>query len=155
MLIMMAGDSIASVCTVYAVESNSDKSCRFVRRERRCVSDIFTELGPIYTHRSYRMTENEFWKLYSLLAPYYPKKRNCKRKRSNIESNPDIILNKKIDLSLRLSVAMRYFAGGCPLDIICSHGIGMSDVYHSVWGITDKINICPKLEVKFPTYHKK
>ena len=59
-LIMMAGASITSVCIVYAVESNSETSCRFVRRKRRRVSNMFTELGPIYTRRSYCMTENEF-----------------------------------------------------------------------------------------------
>ena len=133
MLILIAGDIIASVCTIYAVESNSDKSRRFVRLERHCVSDMFSELVPIYTHRSYCMTENEFWKLYSLLAPHYLKKRNCQHKRSNIGSNPDSIPNKNIDVSLRLSVAIIYFAGRCPLNIMCFHRIGMSDVYHSVW----------------------
>ena len=78
MLTMMAGASISLVYIVYTIESNSDKSRRFVRRERRCVSDMFTELGPIYTRISYCMTENDIWKIYSLLAPYYPKKRNCK-----------------------------------------------------------------------------
>ena len=99
MLIMMAGASVSSVCAMYAVEYNSDKSRRFVSRKRRCVSDIFSELGPIYTRRSYRMTENEFWKLYSLIAPYYPKKKNRKRKRGNgygnSGSNPESIPNKK------------------------------------------------------------
>ena len=118
MLIMMVRANIESVCTVYAFESNSDKSRRFLRRKRHCVSDMFTGLGPIYTRRSYRMTDNEFWKLYRFFSTYYPKKTNCKRKRSNIGSNPDSIPNKKIDLSLQLGVAIRYFAGGCPLDIV-------------------------------------
>ena len=97
MLIMMAGASVSSVCDMYAVESNSDKSRRFVSHKRQCVSDIFSELGPIYTRRCYRMIENEFWKLYSLIAPYYPKKKNHKRNRcngyGNSGSNPESIPN--------------------------------------------------------------
>ena len=35
-----------------------------------------------------------------------------------------------------------------------SHGIGYNDVYHSVWRITDAINLCPKLGITFPTCHE-
>ena len=38
---------------------------------------------------------------------------------------------------------------------MCSHGIGISNVYHSVWGIKDAINLCPKLEIKFPSCYGK
>ena len=73
MLIMMVDASVSSVCAMYTVESNSDKSRHFASRKRRYVSNIFSELGPIYARRSYHMIENEFWTLYSLIAPYYPK----------------------------------------------------------------------------------
>ena len=52
-----------------------------------------------------------------------------------------------------MSAAIRYYAGGYPLDIMVSHGIGYNDVYHSVWEMTDAINLCPKLAIKFPTCH--
>ena len=48
---------------------------RFVRRKRNCVSNIFAELGPTFTKRSYRMSELSFWKLYNMVAPFYPKQK--------------------------------------------------------------------------------
>ena len=125
---------------------------RFVTRDRRCVSDIFSDLGPYFVRRSYRMTEEEFWKLFNLIEPFYPKeKKNCKRKR---RWKNDCAPNKKIQKSLRLSAAIRYYASGCPLDIMSSHGIGYNDVYNSVWSIMDAINSCPKLRIEFPTSHE-
>ena len=55
-----------------------------------------------------------------------------------------------------MSGAIRYFVGSSPLDIVSLHGIGLNDVYGSVWGIIDAINSgCPKLNFKFPTCHEK
>ena len=97
---------------------------RFVRRKRKCVSDIFAELGPTFTKRSYRMSETSFWKLYNMVAPFYPKqkRRRKRRARRGKQNYP----NKKIVISLRLSIAIRYFAGGCPLDTMSAHGVGFN-----------------------------
>ena len=45
---------------------------RFIRRKRRIMSDIFSELGPYYTQRSYRMKEQSFWQLYNMIKPFSP-----------------------------------------------------------------------------------
>ena len=45
---------------------------RFVRRKRRIMSDIFSELGSYYTQRSYRMQEQHFWQLYNMIKPFSP-----------------------------------------------------------------------------------
>ena len=113
---------------------------------------MFSELGPCWVKRSYRMTEEEFWKLLNLILPYYPKKQASKKRKRRMKS--DCCPNKKIPQSLRLSAALRYFAGGCPIDIMSSHGIGFNDVYNSVWRIIDAINTCPKLAIRFPTCHE-
>ena len=63
--------------------------------------------------------------------------------------------NEKIATSFRLSISIRYFACGCPLDIMSSHGVGFNDVYNSIWEIVDAINLCPQITIKFPTYHQK
>ena len=61
----------------YSLFSESERVSRiFVRRRRRCVSDIFSELGQINTRRAYRMDGTTFWKLYNMLEPYYPHKRS-------------------------------------------------------------------------------
>ena len=45
---------------------------------------------------------------------------------------------------------MRYFAGGSYLDITISHGIGKTDVYHSIWAVVHATNRCPGLQFQFP-----
>ena len=57
-------------------------------------------------------------------------------------------------LTLRLSIAIRYFAGASPSDLMSSHGVGYSDVYRSVWIIVDTINLCPDLSISFPSRSK-
>ena len=63
-------------------------------------------------------------------------------------------MNGGISMTLRLSIAIRYFAGGSPFDLMTSHGVGYSDVYRSIWIIVDMINICPNLSIKFPSRFK-
>ena len=76
-LVMM---SCAALLEVYHNMTDEEKQFKsFVRRKRRCVSDIFKELGPYWVKRSYRMTEDEFWKLFNIIHPYYPKSNKSKR----------------------------------------------------------------------------
>ena len=35
-------------------------------------SDIFSELGPYNTQRSYWMKEQHFWQLYNMIKPFSP-----------------------------------------------------------------------------------
>ena len=78
MLVMMSCAALVEICHDMTNQYKNDR--RFVSRKRRCVSDIFSELGPYWVKRSYIMTEDEFWKLFNLIHPYYPK--NNKRKRT-------------------------------------------------------------------------
>ena len=63
-------------------------------------------------------------------------------------------MNGGIPMTLRLSITIRYFAGGSPLDLMSSHGVGYCDVYRSIWMIVDMINTCPNLSIKFPSRFK-
>ena len=58
---------------------------RFIRRKRKSVSDIFSELGPYYVRRAYRMDETQFWKLYNIIYKTYPraKKKETRRARQD------------------------------------------------------------------------
>ena len=58
--------------------------------------------------------------------------------------------NGIIPSSLRLSAAIRYFAGGSVYDIALSHGIGIKDVYKLAWRVVDAINQTKKLNIVFP-----
>ena len=119
------------------------RSRRFVPRKRKCVEVIFKELGPYHVRRSYRMQEATFWKLNSLLLPYLPKQR--KRKRGWTP-------NGAITSAIKLSMAICYFAGASPHDLMSSHGIGYNNICNGVWDVVDAVNLCPQLQLKFPGY---
>ena len=115
-----------------------------VKRERVPVETIFARLGARLFKKCYRMPETLFWKLDGLLKPHMHK--NKKRKRG---STP----NGDIPKSAKLSMALRWFAGGEPADIFQVHGVHYSEVYTGVWETVDAINLCPTLQMSFPSDH--
>ena len=114
------------------------RSRRFVQRKRKCVDVIFKEIGPYHVRRSYRMKEATFWKLNSLLLPYLPKKHKQKRGWTP---------NGAISSLMKLSMAICYFAGASPHDLMLSHGIGYNDAYNGVWDVVDAVNVYPQLKI--------
>ena len=61
------------------------------------------------------------------------------------------IHNGETRLGIHLGVALRYFAGGSYLDITITHGIGKTDVYHSVGAVVHAMNRCTRLQFRFLT----
>jgi len=59
--------------------------------------------------------------------------------------------NSLIDSELRLSAAIRYFAGGRPDDICLVHGISHTEVFNSVWKVVDAVINCESLHIGYPT----
>ena len=62
--------------------------------------------------------------------------------------------NGLIPSSIRLSCAIRYFAGGSPYDIAIAHGISIRSVYISVWRTVDAVNNTEALDIIFPNYQQ-
>lgn len=118
------------------------------QRTRRYINNIFTELGPYYVRRAYRMLAPSFWKLLALLDPYL----NSMSKHHKIKGGG--AKNGIISNATRLSCAIRYFAGGRPEDIGLVHGVSHCQVFISVWKIVDAVNQTEALRIKFPTEHK-
>ena len=124
------------------------------KRKRRYINSIFAELGPDMIRRAYRMHSDSFWKLLAILDPHLdsykkqrPKKgRGCKGGAKN----------GSISNGIRLSAAIRYFAGGRPEDIALVHGIAFCEVFTSVWRVVESINACDagELAIVFPEDHK-
>ena len=79
MWITIAGATLVEVFHNMMNTSTNDR--RFAARKRRCVSGVFSELGTYLTRRCYRMIEDEFWKLYNLIAPTYPKENTRNRRK--------------------------------------------------------------------------
>ena len=121
-----------------------------IKRCRRSVSSIMCELGG-YSPRYYRMTGMSFWKLHRLLKEELdnlaaPSQQTRKRKRGGPP-------NGQIESSTRLSIALRYFAGGDPLDIALVHGVSHTEVVKSVWIVVRAVHKTPALDICFPTDH--
>ena len=93
----------------------------FIARRRKPVSEIFAELGPSLTQRAYRMTEASFWVLLSMLEPFL----KCSSETNDEQSSPKMhrngAKNGLIRAEMRLSVTLRFFAGGRPEDIMLVH----------------------------------
>jgi hypothetical protein len=123
-----------------------------IERERKTMNTVFQELGPSYTRRAYRMTEEDsFWSLHKLLYAYLRRPAAYKRNRLVMKG----ATNGLITTPFRLSCAIRYFAGGRPEDISLVHGISHTEVFHSVWMVVDAINQCEELAFTFPEDHGK
>ncbi len=52
-------------------------------------------------------------------------------------------------------MALRYFSGGDPLDILDIHGVKMGEVLESVWEVVDAVHKSHQLEIMFPECHDK
>ena len=139
-----------------------------IKRTRRRVKNLIYETG-FYARRYYRLDPATFWKLHDILKEsielfakreaaiaYQKIKRKRKRKRQNSSHGKKYgggAPNGKISSCLRLSVAIRWFAGGDPLDIALVHGISHSEVYRSVWIVTDAVNNNSTFDIRYPSSH--
>ena len=97
-------------------------------RVRRSVVEIYHCLGPIYFCRAYRMTFTSFWHLHDSLEAKIEdvsaKIRGYNRKDThgaNWSAPP--IPNGLISSSVRLGIALQYFAGGSAYDIMVKFGV--------------------------------
>jgi DDE superfamily endonuclease len=132
-----------------------------IRCVRRSVSNITYELGG-YSRHYYRMTDTTFWTLHHVLKPALEKiakkqkslslhRRPQKKHRTTTKRTAP---NGLIATSIRLSIALHYFAGGDPLDIALVHGVSHSEVFTSVWMIVDAVHNTPKFDIVFPKSHE-
>ena len=103
-----------------------------IRRTRSSVSAMMHALGK-KSKNYYRMRDQSFWKLHSALKDEinkkdYPVSRRSRKKRKR---NPNQNTNGLTCSSVRLSIALRVFSGGCPLDMSLVHGVSCSEVHAS------------------------
>jgi hypothetical protein len=63
-------------------------------------------------------------------------------------------INGPIPQNVRLACAIRYFAGGSPYDLATTFGIGVSEIYDSVWDVVDALNGHPQFSIKYPQSHE-
>jgi hypothetical protein len=148
--LMKHGNFLAVACALVATLEpellglqEKRKGHAFRTRKRKYVNDIFNELGPYYVRRAYRMEPSSFWKLCRLLKPFMVKesKKKCRNGAKN----------GLIPTPTKISVAIRYFAGGSPYDISLVHGISHTEVFRCVWTVVDAVNKCPTFAFGYPS----
>ena len=100
------------------------------------------------------MDYKAFMRLHELLKAGIYKYISNNNNQINYTTRHDLpsfhIHNGEIRSEIHLAVALRYFTGGSYLDITISHGIGKTDVYHSIWAVVHATNRCPRLQFQFP-----
>jgi len=124
-----------------------------IERTRVHVSLVFNQLGPHYTPRAYRMTQDNFFALHRLLFPYVKYRSLRTSGRDHRVRQRKGAANGIVPSSTRLAVAIRYFAGGSPYDLGGLFAISIKEVYRSVGIIVDVINNCHELSIQFPMDH--
>jgi len=133
------------------------------KRARRTVEEVYKCLGPQYFRRAYRMSYASFWKLHNKVAPniieafkqYRRNHRKGGRKgRKGGVYKPPPIPNGYISTSVRLALALRYFAGGSPYDLMVKYGVSHSSVFDSVWIVVEAIKNEREFDIEYPSSHE-
>ena len=96
------------------------------------------------------MKRESFYHLHDILEPrlrelFFPKGGGTR----DVESNRYLI-----DTKTRLSIAIRFFAGADPQDIMQVHDVSLMSVYYSVWCVIDAINTTECLAYDFPSHNE-
>jgi hypothetical protein len=90
-----------------------------IRRARTSMARIARQLDSGNFRKAYMMNEQSFDALVALIKPHMPRRRRSSRSRS--PKGP-------ISVQLRVSMTLRYLAGGSVYDISLYHGVGVSTV---------------------------
>ncbi len=58
--------------------------------------------------------------------------------------------NGPVSTSVRLSCALRYFAGGSTYDIMAKYGLSHASVYESIWVVVETVHSFNELSIEYP-----
>ena len=155
---MLQGSAIVAA---YIADQFCDDDCQYegrlpaaktIKRERTNETDKFlSTMNERLFRKRYRMKKASFFQLLDLVGDHLPPDETSltgnKHKRGRTPNGP-------ITRALRLSMALRYFAGGDPLDIADRHMVGDGEPLRSVWFVVDAIHAVDGLKIKFPTSHR-
>ena len=82
------------------------------------------------------------------------KRRSTRRSTVRQKTWQRFVPNGKIRTSVRLAIALRYFAGGSLYDLAPLYGVGRSDAFHSVWMVVEAIHRTKAFNIVFPQNHE-
>ena len=52
---------------------------------------------------------------------------------------------------MRLAIAIRYFAGASPYNIMVKYGVSHTSVFESVWIVVEAVNQLPAMKIQYPS----
>lgn len=73
--------------------------------------------------------------------------------RQHISNPRPLPPNGEISTSVRLAIALRYFAGGSMYDLSPLYGVGITDCRLSVWYVVQAIHSYPDFAISYPSNH--
>jgi len=114
------------------------------KRKRLDMDKYMSDMDAKLFRRKYRMEKSSFYNLLDIIEDHLPK---GERKQGKTPNGP-------ITNAARLSMALRYCAGGDPLDIADIHGVSEIEVKENLWKVVDAIHLSPPLDIKFPEDHR-
>ena len=104
---------------------------------------IYEMLGPRnYFRQAYHMSYASFNKLAHKLQPFM---KQC--------DFSNAVHNGPIHHYIWVACGICYFAGGSPYDLAMTFGIGVTEVYESVWDVVDAVNKHPEFAIRYPDSH--
>lgn len=140
-------------------------------RIRRSVESVRNEIGDVMFRRAYRMSYSSFLELHNLLEPaliaihkeLMEKASSTRRERTQRTRRHRVgglltqwkrsVPNGVIHTTVRLAIAIRFFAGGCIYDIAPLYGVSRSAAFDSVWMVVEAVHRTQALKIVFPESH--
>ena len=122
------------------------RACPTIPRIRKTVHQNYRALGEYYFRRAYRMSYHTFRQLYS-------KVKNSLHN-TLYKTRTKNAVNGRIPLCSRLGIAICFFAGGDPYDIVQSYGMSHTSVFLSVDAIVETMNSMEEFKIEYPVDHE-
>jgi hypothetical protein len=91
---------------------------------------------------------------YAAIAIYWKNRKRTGWQIGAAGTHPRVT-NGPISSSARLGCALRYFPGGCPIEIMVNFGIGFIDVFVCVWSVVMVVNHLPEFYMLYAASHEK
>ena len=142
-------------------------------RVRRSVESVRDEIGDDLFRRAYRMSFTSFQELHALLQPVITaihkelmdkasaKRREERTRRLGTRRTgvacwrqwQRFVPNGVIHTTVRLAIALHFFAGGDIYDIAPLYGVGRTDTFRSVWMVVEAVLCTDAWKLVFPENH--
>ena len=141
------GSAISNIAAISLLDDTSSKrrgrpvGSINVKRQRLDVEAHLNAMDHRLFRRKYRMGKELFFKLYDIVAPFMS---------STGERDGGGVPNGPITTMLRLSMTLRFSAGGDTTDIAHHHGVHVGEVNNSLKCVVGAIHMAPELKIVFP-----